>query len=465
MPRILAVEFQSDTIPRLHSFAWNLGIRSEPIVPPFDITTLLELDEMQNLAAVYFTNVNRELGLLDETMFLDQIVARFAQPNDRSDFDSVALGVAALGSFFTHAETHPHESDFVEFARNLLGQRIMAVSSSLDRVTAWILRAVYFRLTARPHTSWLASSIAMHEVEACGLHKDMQTMTLVHSTGTAPNSKLSNTRRRLFWVAKSINTLLSFEYGRSRSEIDGVTTKPFPPETGTFAHQLVYLSELLPNDRLEAEGHVDLTLVLCSVLDKVQGLQTASNFIRLTKADIALAIHRRLWLTSLSEAKDREDGMIAIGKEAVIAARNFLATKTPWWQVVHTPFQFLCLLLAMGTAKSIGEVDPVMKLLHQVTETYNTQMTRQTYNQASELIQMLKRRKQKELRGLDAVSAEPLPIALPPTEESTGSSSTQFSLPFDMPFEWDNFLNPNLVMSSNTGNPVMDVPWDSSLWF
>jgi hypothetical protein len=65
-PRILGMDMESESIPRLHSFGWCMGIRQEEQDPVFDISTIVSWIDMQRLAAVYFAIVKPELGLLEE---------------------------------------------------------------------------------------------------------------------------------------------------------------------------------------------------------------------------------------------------------------------------------------------------------------------------------------------------------------------------------------------------------------
>lgn len=178
-PRILGMDLESDAVPRLHSFAWNLGVRPEPQEAVIVITEFLSWPEMQNLAGVYFRIVKPELGLLDETDFMEQIAARFTNPTGYHDIDAVALGVAALGSFFSPTP-HIKEDKFILYAKRQLVQKSVIQSPNPSHVAGWILRTFYLRLTARPHASWTSSCITMHLVEASGLHKEMQTIAVVY---------------------------------------------------------------------------------------------------------------------------------------------------------------------------------------------------------------------------------------------------------------------------------------------
>ncbi|TKA38661.1 hypothetical protein B0A55_13719, partial [Friedmanniomyces simplex] len=278
------------------------------------------------------------------------------------------------------------ENEFIMGARDLLMQKSVNHPTT-NNVTGWILRTIYLRLTSRPHGAWISSSIAMHQVEGSGLHKEVQTIAVVYPAVPTGDHKVAKARRRLFWVARALNIVLSFEYGRSRVGFDVITTKRFASDHGGFAHQFFELAELLPNDFVDREREPDPPGSLCTALTKIEDLKTESAFIQLLKADLTFAIYRRLWLMSLTDAKDRADSVLSVGRAAFAASAQLLESKTPWWNVVHAPFQFLCCVLAIATPRALAHVKDGMALLHRIAQTYDTHMTREAYNQAAILVQ------------------------------------------------------------------------------
>ena len=289
----------------------------------------------------------------------------------------------------------------------------------------------------------------MHQAEGSGLHKEIQTIAVVYPAAPLGDHKFAETRRRLFWIARALNIILSFEFGRSRVNFDVITTRKFAPDHGSHAHHFTELADLLPNDYVDRVREPDPPAALGNSLTKIEELQSKSAFITLLKADLAFAIYRRLWLMSLTDAKDRAESIIAIGKAALTASATLLETWSPWWNVVHAPFQFLCVVLAVGTPKSLSHIPTIMDLLHKIARTFDTHMTREAYNQAAALVKMSKKRKEKELEALSAVPE----LSLLEETQSVGSGVGMTEAPnldwtTDFPFEWDIFLNPDLVMSS-----------------
>jgi hypothetical protein len=269
--------------------------------------------------------------------------------------------------------------------------------------------------------------------------------------------KLAKTRRRLFWIARALNIILSFEVGRTQVHFDIVTTKKFASEAGGHAHQLVELAELLPNDFVDRDREPDPPAALGSALTKLDAMLTESNFISLLKADLAFAIYRRLWLMSLTDAKDRSDTVMGIGRSALLSARHLLNARLPWWNVVCTPFHFICVIIAIGTPKALSNIQEVMALMHDISQVYNTHMVREAYSQASALVSMARRRKQKELDALMAVP-EHVPVVDHPSAAASATMSERVPIDWfnttDLPFEWDMFLNPDLVVSNQQGQSL-----------
>lgn len=237
-----------------------------------------------------------------------------------------------------------------------------------------------------------------------------------------------------------------------------ITTKKPAPDVNGHAHQFVELADLLPSDFVDREREPDPPAALGNALTRIEEMSTESNFMTLLKADLAFAIYRRLWLMSLTDAKDRAESILNIGRSALTASKALLDTRTPWWNVLHVPFQFVNVALAVSTPKSLSLISEAMTLLQQISEAYPTHMVREANNQAIAMVRMSRSRKEKELEALQSLPDVP-PFENPP---SIGSTSGMTEAPnvdwnMDMPFEWDMFLNPNLVMSAQQ-NQYASVP-------
>ena len=96
-PRLLGIELSSSNAPRLHSFAWNLGVRAEPRVDQLDFTTYLTFTESERLIEVYFKTVHPVYDFIDRESFTELWRSRYLMRNEKRDIDAVICGVAALG--------------------------------------------------------------------------------------------------------------------------------------------------------------------------------------------------------------------------------------------------------------------------------------------------------------------------------------------------------------------------------
>jgi len=99
-PRLLGIELSSANAPRLHSFAWNLGVRAEPRVDQLDFTTYLTFTESERLVDVYFKTVHPVYDFIDRESFAELCRSRFLLRNEKRDIDAVICGVVALGKGF-----------------------------------------------------------------------------------------------------------------------------------------------------------------------------------------------------------------------------------------------------------------------------------------------------------------------------------------------------------------------------
>ncbi|KAJ5518046.1 C6 transcription factor [Penicillium expansum] len=255
--RKLGLKIDPAHAPRLQLFAWNIGERpksptlssalpSVPITappPPPTITKIISQEEMRRLAAIYFEKVDPCYTFLDRKTIFYRIAKRWEPSSSPIDFaeqpnDAVLCGVAAFGYLFSRREIIGIELRLIETARILLDKSILAAETpSVDIVTGWVLRAAYLRMTASPHAAWMASCTLMHLIEAAGLHietSDPEAADLLQASppethgsqdGDMEHQGTSDpeTRRRLFGMARHLNTWISFDLGRSRVVLHGAT--------------------------------------------------------------------------------------------------------------------------------------------------------------------------------------------------------------------------------------------------
>ena len=335
--RKLGLKIDPAHAPRLQLFAWNVGERQlsptlSPALPlmsataptPTTITKIISQEEMRRLAAIYFEKVDLCYTFLDRKIIFTRIIQRWessSSPIDSAEqpYDAVLCGVAAFGYLFSRREIIPMEVRLIDTARILLDKSVLAAETpSIDIVTGWVLRAAYLRMTASPHAAWMASCTLMHLIEAAGLHletSDPEAANLLQAsppeTGGSQDGDIGHqstsdpeTRRRLFGMARHLNTWISFDLGRSRVVLHGATAlsptttppsrKPAQQAPPRVPHaelfHLLPLSENLDPTGPSPQDLPELETALTSVLD----LLYSEPSLILVQCNLMLCIYRRL---------------------------------------------------------------------------------------------------------------------------------------------------------------------------
>lgn len=435
--RKLGLRIDPARAPRLHLFAWNVGERRlapEASVFPVtatsgSITKMISEDEMRRLAGIYFEKVHPCYAFLDRKTVLAHIAQRWsassislAEPAEQS-YDVVLLGVAAFGHLFSRREMSSIELRIVDAARSLLENSILGADTpTIDTVTGWVLRAAYLRMTASPHAAWMASCTLMHLIEAAGLHLETQdpestgliqaptsesqlrngtTTTTTSTTTTLPPTD-TNLRRRLFGMARHLNTWISFDLGRSRVVLHGATSSTPPtPATHTDLYHLLPLSESLDPTGPTPQDLPELQTALTAVLDL---LYTEPSLI-LVQTNLMLCIYRRVRALNAHAplpggALDR---ILSLAGRGLRAARGMVASTCAWHQVANVPFQVVCTLLAIDSRAALALLPDAMATLREVLAAYDTAVMREAYSTAYLLIALHQRRKEDDTRALGEV--------------------------------------------------------------
>jgi hypothetical protein len=222
-------------------------------------------------------------------------------------------------------------------------------------VASQSLALIYVHLR---HTGLKLTNSRRHVVEAAGLHQDLSNVSIVPSLAPEMGSSKVEARRRIFWVAWSLNKTLSYEYGWSPVSLPNMTVQSINTVNESGTDQYVILASMLPSDDLDvhdAESAQDLHKSLTTI----NALEAHSNEIKLLKADLAFCIYRRMRLskcTSASISSAVTSLVIQIGLDALSARSDLAIQHLPWWFVISMPFQFLCVLLAIDSRKSLFHV-------------------------------------------------------------------------------------------------------------
>lgn len=397
-PRSLGLDFQSANPPRVHSFAYNCGIRPEEEGSAHaDLRDLISREDFMRYMHVYFDTVHPLFVAFDQQLFLQNAEQFWNQTGPASIFEAIMAGVAALGSFFSARLGYPREAELVLHAKGILEDPTF--QPTIDHVSAWILRTLYLRATTRPHLAWLASCTTIHLAEATGLHMEIDQIALtdpdaVHNT--LKSQGLCELVRRIFWTAWRNNMMVSYEYGRSGITLSNITCKVprYTPDDPSL--QLHAIVELVPRDNAEGQD-----VNLHGTLEKAKLIRDTHPFVSMSKADLCMSLYRHHRLLKLSIDKSDVSRLIEIGNVAVSAALKLAEENKFWWNVLCTVFQYVCVLLALDTADSLSNVANAMGILEKIARLLGTHMAQEAVNTAKVLLRDSMRKKRLELGMLE----------------------------------------------------------------
>lgn len=460
--RKLALKIDPKNAPRMHLFAWNsfLGARDDVNSPgsqlqrPQPITGLLSQADMQSLTSVYFDKVDPIYGFVDRQELEWQIGNRWMNPELNGPYDGVLCGVAALGCLYSHVKPGSVERSLVQSARSIL-EESLSDTPTMASITAWALRVTYLRITGTPHMAWMASCVLMHMVEAGGLHCEPSKDTVLP---LARDDIDPEVRRRLFGVAKHLNTWMSFDIGRSRVVLHNATTIVPSPRPGDYTAELM---ELLPYVEILDPGRAPEPAELETALDVIlRRTHTVPPSI-LARCNLVLCLCRRLKSLNAAFTAPLLEQILSVTLEGIQAARSLLEQRAPWHHMANIPFQVVCILLAIDTYASISQLREAMDCLSNVAAVYKTEATQEALGTASLLILLHQKRKERCASRLKEI-LEQYPV--PDGENAKGSSSAPqledlgwlsglaAEIPSLQDIDFDQFLNPDLYWDVGNQN-------------
>ncbi|CAI4065350.1 hypothetical protein SUVZ_08G3960 [Saccharomyces uvarum] len=428
-PRSLGLELRSTNPPRLHCFAWHCGIRPEE-KPSFHapLSDLVTKEEYYRISKVYFSVVHPIFDIVDPEQLGKNVEKYWNGDAETSEYSAVIAGVIALGSFFLGSLGHPREMDIIQYAKGILDDPTFSRIPSVEQISAWVLRTIYLRATARPHVAWLASCLTIHLSEAIGLHHeiDREDLALTNNVPLKRTTEVSEHTRRLFWSAWSINTILSYDYGRSSVTLNRITCKPVKETDGNYSVNLVALAQLIPQESVNAN-----VAQLLQALAAVHESPDAHPFLSLTKADICLSFYRRLRLLNHILDKTVVSQIIDIGNTALAAAYALVKIDQAWWNVLSTSFQYVCVLLAIDTPESLSHVAAAMRTLDNITQVLGTHIAFEAQKTAKLLLEDSVKKKRQEIQQLEQA-----------THQRSAPETTHL-----LDIDWDALLDPSDTLS------------------
>lgn len=460
--RLLGQRLDPSSGPKLFTFGWNLGnsLYSVPTTRP--ITDFIDQEQMFSLARLHFANVHPLYGFLDKDRILQAISLRWSRPDACEVPDHLLCGLAAVGSLFSEAGVLPIVSTLVDIQKQALEGTSTMLPPSLADVQSWILRCLFLRSTDHPHSTWIATCTTMHLVEAVGLQCEVSSSVLHPAAGDAKNDP--EIRRRCFWVARMLNTWVSFEYGRTRVALRGITSQLPTCKEGDFTADYINLYSIsccLDPETSDKAGQWE------EFLERLDAYESKHDGIALSKANLGLCGYRRLRLANPNLTSEIINKIIKIGLNGLEAARRMAEAHMPWWHVANVPFQVICVFLAMDARESLSHLTTAMRTLEFVVDRFRTAAMKEALKTARFLVRLSKKRKDEDSEVLafslrkDGADADPQPenlklIPPQPTPNGVGlpmnaaatetpmttSSNEDWNLDVlnDSQFDWNYFL-------------------------
>ncbi|KAK3709290.1 hypothetical protein LTR37_011028 [Vermiconidia calcicola] len=434
--RLLGQRLDPSSGPKLFTFGWNLGagLNRTPTTSHAPISDLLGQDQMYAMARLYFENVHPLYGFLDQEWVMEQLNIRWAQPDLCKAPDHFFANIAAVGSQFSDGSIQPIIPSIVDSAKRALESTSLMLPPILTDVQSWVLRALYLRSTDHPHAVHMCSCIALHLVEALGLHQEANSSALHPAVGSDQLHD-AEIRRRTFWIARMMNTWVSFEYGRTRVALRGITAELPTPRKGDYTTDYINLYSLsccLDPERDNSKWE--------EFLRQLENYEARHDGIELSKANLGMCGYRRLRLANPNLSSDTINRIIKIGLNGLEAARRMAEKGMPWWHVANVPFQVVCVFLAMDVRDSLMHIATAIRVLEDVVERFQTIAMKEALKTARFLVRLSKKRKDEdsEVLGLSlkkvldaAADGDPQPENLQPKPAAVvdGKGSNGFAIP------------------------------------
>ncbi|KAJ4266275.1 hypothetical protein NW762_004259 [Fusarium torreyae] len=438
-PHVLSGALGSDSPSKIHSLAYNFGIRPEEASNTHVLLgTLISEDDLDFFSGVYFSALAPIGDVLDHRIYSQRCRDYYhGNGNSMIAFGAVAAGVAALGSFLS-INKHPRESDLVQYAKVILDDPASMRRLGIDHIIAWGMRVFYLRATSRPNNAWIASCTMMHLCEAVGLHEDENIKKMASVAGAAVVGHDADRLRRIFWVSWAGHNLLSYEYDRSAVRFRAVTCQAIVPTPGSVAHHFVQIAQIIPAPNspfhLECQPQTPRDEMF-ERLKALEKLHFTHPFLVVTKADLAFCFYRRIYQLKMGVS----DAIIKIvtdsGNAAIDAAQQLANQGRLFWNVIGSVFQYTCVLLAMDTPVASVHVAAAFKGLENLVMAADTGPTREALSMARHLLSLHTTKKRKELAQLEGVEAGyQFPQVQPDLETNNAVPDMDWGV------DWEHFL-------------------------
>jgi hypothetical protein len=203
--------------------------------------------------------------------------------------------------------------------------------------------------------------------------------------------------------------MISSEYGRSCVILNGITTKLPQEKDGDFTYWYIRLARIIPSTQHTptqfgsspaTNGVSNTADILLKALSRIDEIPNSHAYLTLSKVDLALGIYRRLRLLSPFSCANQyalANRIVALGTAGLSAALELTERHHFWWQALCTPFQYICVLLAIDNSRSLREIKPAMSTLEKVSTTLGTHVSGEAVTTAKLLVRDSRRKKKREL--------------------------------------------------------------------
>lgn len=444
-PRCLGMDLDMTNPPRLHSYGWNTGVRPHNVEPMHGkLCQTVSLEQVKPAFAVYFETINRLYGLLDCEVFTQRCETYWQSGMFSIGFEATVCGVIALGFLFSKFDNSAIEKDMVEHAKLLLEPSAAPVTS--EHIVAWILRVIYLRSTSRPFLSWTSICLTMHIIESIGLHREIHTLRFaVDGASRSFSDEELEGRRRIFWVASFLNQFLAAEYGRSKVYLENVTCRKPAARDGDSSSQLDSMVDILCTST-QQKTESELALNLQAGIEELSQIPDNLPAITLLKADICLCLCRMYKVTDKKYCPDLMELVVKMLRKSWTESKSLSQQKYPWWNVVSVPFNSVCFLLFLNTRQSISLLPEVMDTLAEVSNLWDTHLSREAVRTARLLVGRYVQTKHEDLTLLDSLVLNLDSPGAQTNEENSVTSYDHFFEGLDMDsMSWTQFFDSSIV--------------------
>lgn len=401
--------------------AWNLGLRHTTTIDR-SLIHLITREEAEKYADVYFDKIHPIYCFVDRGRLLQKVNSRWSgAPSD--EYDAVIGVVVALGSLFSGSQALSNEFEVLELSKTILdlwNPVQMTSASSLDSATAYLLRVLYLRMAKDPHTAWVASRVAIAAIQGnVDRNKDTSDETLSCPGYEACRSAAERgLHSRLHWTATALHTWISNEYNPLCQSKDLIVIPcPPPNESGSDEHLQLFISIFFVSLRISNVGHLSSLEELTETFESIGALfhPNVHDALQLHLSNHGLCIYRFMRHTNSVIPASTISSIISQGKPGLAAALRLAQDSQPWWHVIHLPFQFLCVLLAIDTRESLVEIEGVMTTLRAIGQCFvgQTKQMQEMIKMAEHLVQMCQRSKAEAADVLARCNPTPATLAVP----------------------------------------------------